>query len=230
MRSRGLRDEGKASCPSSESRERLEYQECNEKKCDDKNDHVCSGDPLDVVLLMDASGSMTQEGFNAVRDLTKELVHDFSLSESATKLSIATFAKEVTVVSGLTTDANDLKSKLDSVQWLKGPSNAGVSLSRAASLLVEGGRKTASSLVLMVTDGRLVDPFLAQQAAARLKKNGVRLAFALADASRVPPLLKSLASKPEKDNIIQIPGFKQLPTFLKWTSKRIITSTCSSIA
>lgn len=232
-RSRGLRDEGKASCPTTESKERVEFRECNKKECDGNNDVACAGAPMDVVLLLDASGSITQEGFNSLQELSLELVRHYSLAGNGTKLSVATFAKQAMAISSLTSDANQLSSRMKGpggLQWLKGPGNAGAGLSRAASLLAAGGRKEATSLVLMVTDGRLVDPFLAQQAADRLKKNGIRLAFALVGTDyKNSALLKNMASTPEKDNVIRIPGFKQLPPFVKWAAKRIITGTCSAV-
>jgi len=230
-RSRGLQDEGKASCPTTESKERVELRECNKKDCDGNNDVACAGAPMDVVLLLDASGSITQEGFKSIQELSLQLVKHYSLAGNGTKLSVATFAKQAMAISSLTSDASELSTKLSSgLQWLKGPGNAGAGLSRAASLLAAGGRKEATSLVLMVTDGRLVDPFLARQAADRLKKSGIRLAFALVGTDyKNSALLKNMASTPEKDNVIQIPGFKELPTFSKWAAKRIIRGTCSEV-
>jgi len=82
----------------------------------------------------------------------------------------------------------------------------------------------------MVTDGRLVDPFLARQAADRLKKNGIRLAIALEGQDhRHSALIEYLASTPKKDNIIQIPALEDLSAYLKFASKLIVTSTCSKV-
>jgi len=230
-RSRGLRDEGKASCPTAQSKDRLEFQECNTQKCGEDNNVVCAGTPLDIALLVDASGSMTKEGFDAVKTLSLELIRHYSLSDSMTKLGVAAFSKEATVVSALSDDIDEVTRKISNdLQWLSGPSNAGAGLSRAASLLALGGRKTASSLVLVITDGRFVDPFLARQAADKMKENGVRLVFALVGTEyKNNGLLESMASLPGSDNIIPIPDFKELPAYGKWAVKRIIGSTCSQV-
>lgn len=230
-RSRGLRDEGKASCPSADHKDRLEFQECNKDACAAGNDVRCAGDPMDMVLLLDASGSMTQEGFATIKSLSQELVRYYNPSANGTKLSIASFAKEATAIAGLSENSDALQSSIASnLQWLQGPGNAASGISRAATLMANGGRKTASSVVLMVTDGRLVDPYLARQAAERLKKSGVRLAFALvgADARNIE-LLKSMASLPKEDNFIKLPHFDKLPEYLKWSAKRIISGTCSAV-
>lgn len=231
-RGRGLRDEGKASCPSAEHKDRLEFQECNKDACAAGNDVRCAGDPMDMVLLLDASGSMTEGGFAAIKSLSQELVRYYNPSANGTKLSIASFAKQATAISGLSENSNELKSSISSnLHWLQGPGNAASGLLRAATLMANGGRKTASSVVLMVTDGRLVDPYLARQAAERLKKSGVRLAFALVGAdARNTELLKSMASLPKEDNFIKLPHFDKLPEYLKWSAKRIITGTCSAVA
>ena len=135
-------------------------------------------------------------------------------------------------ISGLTTNATELTTRPSGgLHWLQGPGNAGAALSRAGSMLAAGGRKPATPLVLVITDGRIVDPFLARQTADRLKKSGVRVAFALVGTDyKNMGLLTSMASLPEKDNVIQLPGFKEMPAFLKWTAKRIMTSTCSEVS
>jgi len=68
---------------------------------------------MDVVLLLDASGSITQKGFDVVKDLSFELVNHFSPKRNGTKLSVATFAKQASVISALTDDASEITSKLD---------------------------------------------------------------------------------------------------------------------
>lgn len=193
---------------------------------------------MDVVLLLDASGSITETGFATLKALSLELVKSYALSHNGTKLSVATFAEQATAISALTDDSNALSSTLSSkLHWLKGPSNAGASLTRAMALMGAGGRKEASSLVLMVTDGRLVDPFLARKAADKLKERGIRLAFALVGTSaKNANLLESMASTPNKDNMIealpdltQLPK-EQLPQVLKLAANRIVSGTCSNIA
>jgi len=230
-RARGLRDEGRASCPAAGAKERLEHRHCNKKKCDDSKEVKCAGAPLDIVLLLDASGSITERGFTTLKALSLELVHRYSPSNNGTKMAVAAFAKQSTAVSALSGDASELSTRIAShLRWLKGPGNAGAGLSRAMSLLPIGGRKKATSLVLMITDGRLVDPFLARQAAEKLKNSGVRLAFAVVGTDyKNSELLKGMASLPEKSNFIQLPDLKQLPAFLKWAARRIVANTCSAV-
>lgn len=185
---------------------------------------------MDVVLLLDGSGTITEAGFGTLKDLSKELIRGYSPSTDGAKLAIAAFAKQAKAVSGLTDDADALNSRLSAEPFLKGPGNAGAGLLRAASLLSAGGRKNAGSLVLILTDGRLIDPFLARQAADRLKKSGVRIAFGLVGRQcKNQGLLKSLASSPEKDNIIQLDDFDKLPESLEAAAAKIVRSTCSAV-
>jgi len=233
-RTRGLRDEGKTSCPAADSQERLQLEDCNADKCGKGNDVECRGaDPMDIALLLDGSGLMTQDGFNRVKELSLTLVSDYAPSKEGNKISVATFAKEATIISGLTDVAAELNNRIKSdLHWNQGPSNVAPGLLRAAAMLASGGRKAATSLVLVVTKGRIADPFLARQAAERLKKSGVRLAFALVgtDYERNIGLFESMASMPQQDNLIEIPSVQHLDEFKKWSAKRIVESTCSKVS
>jgi uncharacterized protein YegL len=232
LRTRDSRDEGLANCPRADSSERLESRDCSEDKCNEKAEGVkCAGGALDVVLLVDSSASMTDSGFETVKKLSLELVKGYSLNKTGTKLAVASFSNQAEVLSILSDDSSSLSSKLSSdLNWLKGPSNAGAALTRAINLLGNGGRQEASSLVLMITDGRPVDPFLAKQAAEKLKANGIRLAFALVGtAYKNSELLEGMASYPDKDNIIQLPAFAELDKDLGLAANRIIAGTCSAI-
>jgi len=231
MRTRALKDEGRISCPKSDSNRRLEFQDCNMEACDANKDAKCSGAPLDVVLLLDVSGSMTDAGVDTLKALTTQLIDSYALSANGTQMSIAAFAKESVAISSLSADASQLTSRLASrLRWLKGPGNAGAALSRASSLLAADGRKEVSSLVLMITDGRIVDPFFARQVAERLKMTGVRLAFALVGQEYLNPgLLSTMASAPDKDNTIQLPGLEDLRSQIKSVASHIVSSTCSKV-
>lgn len=229
-RSRGLRDEGKASCPKGTSSDRFQVRKCNTNQCDKDNNFRCSGAPMDIVLLLDASGSMTDQGFTAVKALASDLVKGYNVSEGGTKVSVVAFAKQAKVIAALSDDSESLSSKIASkLNWLRGPSNAGAGLTRAASLLSLGGRQEASSLVLLVTDGRLVDPFLARQAAVKLKGNGIRLAFALIGTEyKNEKLLEAMASVPDEDNIIKLPDFS-VTNFVREATNLVVSGTCSAV-
>lgn len=185
---------------------------------------------MDIVLLLDASGSMTDKGFTAVKALASDLVKGYNVSEGGTKVSVVAFAKQAKVIAALSDDSESLSSKIASkLNWLRGPSNAGAGLTRAASLLSLGGRQEASSLVLLVTDGRLVDPFLARQAAVKLKGNGIRLAFALIGTEyKNEKLLEAMASVPDEDNIIKLPDFSET-NFVREATNLVVSGTCSAV-
>jgi len=182
-------------------------------------------------MLLDASGTITQAGFKTLTDLSQELVRQYSPKEHGTKLAVAAFAKKATAISPLTNNAADLKSRISSkAHWLRGPNNVGGALLRAGALLSAGGRKKTTSVVLLLTDGRLIDPFLARQAAERLKASGTRIVFGLVGTDyKNVRLLKEMASSPEQENVIQLDNFETLPNVLKASAKKIVQGTCSAV-
>jgi len=230
-RARGLQDAGRASCPKSDSQERLEHRSCNAEGCGQLDNVTCAGNPMDIVILVDVSGSVTQVGVSALTHLSQKLTSHFAPSAEGNQIAVATFAKQVTTISRLSGDLAELTSRLSSgFPPPIGSASLGSALTQAGVLLSAGGRRRATSMVLVITDGRVVDPFLARTAAERLKDNGARLAFALLGSDyKNHDLLKSLASTPSSDNLFSLPPASALEPAAESSAKSIVVGSCAAL-
>jgi len=221
---------GSGFCPAAEAGERLERQPCNDLACPEASNVRCHGAPVDLVLLVDASGSVGAQGVASFKKLALELARRYPLGATASRVAVATFADEAHIVSGLEGDLKVLEGKLNSgMSWTRGASMLSRGLALANTVLV-GSRKEAAPIVLVLTDGRVSDPFLAAQVSARIRGRGTRLLFAVAGRGKeATTLFERLSSQPARENVIFVPSFAELEQNLTAVAGSVLQRTCSSV-
>jgi len=130
---------------------------------------------IDIVLVLDVSGSMRAEDFKPDNRLAvaKSVVADFIEGRVSDRIGMVVFASEAYTQCPLTLDYDVLLQLLDSVElgMIDEQSTAiGLALATAANRLRDS--KAASKVVVLLTDGRNnageIDPITAAQAAAAL--------------------------------------------------------------
>jgi len=236
-------------CPSDDSEERLQWGSCGEEACPDLSKANCSAATTsDVVLLVDTSGSLAEgDGFNVLRNLATAITRRYGLHDIGTHVGVAGFAGDTNLVSDLTDDGDALTATIEKdLTWTKGPSLLSHGLLLAKDMLERGGRKNGTWTVLVLTDGRIGDPFKADQAAQKLRAGGARLAFVpLTFEKREdgrPALMERLATEPPRQNIIAAlstaegdkgPEDRRLPCGKKVdidaTANKVVLGTCSKM-
>merc|ERR1719262_203346 len=143
------------------------------KKC---NSQECIGDEIciakqDLVILLDASGSMRKEGFDAMKAFAANLTSKYQseyYGAEAMKIGVVLFGNGHLIeapdgsniispaikVQSLTDDLDLVKSKIEGSLFQKGFTNMAQGLVAAKDLLEKGGRKDAQSAVLVLSDGK----------------------------------------------------------------------------
>lgn len=237
-RKRGVKtqESGSGSCPAPGSQDRLEGKDCNAVACTTSTNITCDGAPVSVVILMDNSGSLHQHGYNAFAALAKTLISKYSPTEGKRRVGIADFGGTSRVISELTYESSELESAYQKFfghlpQGTKsGPTKLGNGLMTAKRMLTTLGRPKSVWTVVVLTDGRVSDPYLAKQAAIRVKSRGIRLVFVRPGFStRKASLLSELASIPARENVIQVAGLKRLEKNVDSAASKIVLGTCSSV-
>jgi len=225
---------GKGACADSASKERRERRACNTQAC--KGNEVCSSH-MDLVIAIDASGSVTEKGFDILKDFTKALIARMS---SRVRVSIVQFgngkldedkivsdAKEIT--KGFVKDTKELTAAVDGLVWQQGFTNMAQAIFKAKDVLV-GARKTAQSVVLVVTDGRPSFKFQTDLAVKKLRQ-GARLMFAHIQRFRkqeMAELLKGYASDPWSNNYVHIPGKSKLKLAYNAYATQVLGDLCTT--
>lgn len=221
---------GSGFCPAAGAGERLERQPCNDIACPEASNVTCHGAPVDLVLLVDASGSVGARGVASFKNLALELARRYPLGARASRVAVATFADEAHIVSGLEGDLKVLEGKLNSgMGWKGGASMLSRGLALANTVLA-GSRIEAAPIVLVLTDGRVADPFLAAQVSARIRGHGTRVLFAVAGrGKKATTLFERLSSRPSRENVIFVDSFAELVQNLASVAGTVLQRTCSSV-
>lgn len=249
MRQRSVQMEavGTGTCGDPESPSRLSYQRCNAKKCEPKDGKSlkCKS-KIDVVVILDGSGSISEAGWKATLKAGEALVKSFETGETLAQVAVLLYSgppswdgyqkctqgtlssvdlyKDCNLVwvSHFTTDVAKLASEIPQLKWPKGSTLTSAALASAQGEL-RTGRDSAQSVVIAITDGRAMNPRQTAQAAKALREQArilwvpVTHKAALAD-------IKTWASKPIADNVLVVRDYEELYT--PANINRIVAAAC----
>merc|ERR1719160_1089769 len=188
---------GMGQCPDPDSAERMERQSCNTEECPPE---VRCNSLVDVLLLVDTSGSVRPEGLAAEQALALGLLDALDVGKT-THAGILSFAATTEVVSQLTADREALEEHLRGLTWRGTATNLGEALMTSLDVLTSGARSDALSTVVVITDGTPNSHADVAMAAAKVRAQA-RLMFVPTAASADLPALLSWASAPAEQNVV----------------------------
>lgn len=249
MRERRIRVDslGEGQCPAEDNEQRLEYRRCNLDQCTPKNGETLQcASKLDVVLLLDGSGSLGEEGFEEMKKAGAALARAFKTGEEYAQVGVLLFSGPPTIekyhtcrngtadlasdcriqwVSRFTTDMSTLAGMIENLKWPKGPALTSSALAVAESELIYG-RPGAESILITLTDGKTMDPRKTTSTAKRLRKRA-RLLWVPVTHGHSVSLVKQWASKPKRDNVLVLDSLSDLSATA--TINHIIADACPQV-
>jgi len=234
---------GLGRCPKADSGERMEEQRCNTHDC--IGDELCIAEQ-DLVMLVDSSGSLSQDGFGTLRSFATALSGRYAtryLGQSAVRLGIGLFGNgrlasmpdgtttisPAIAVQGLTDDMVLVRKKIAAMQWQGGFTNLAQALSLADTMLVEDGRQSAQSAIVVLSDGRFSFKYQAAEKVQELKDKNIEIFMApVAEFGGSQELrdLRRWASFPWQTSFQQIPGLEVLKHNQEVFAQKLVTKFC----
>merc|ERR1719502_825997 len=226
--------QGEGKCPGRWSSQRLEYKKCNEHRCGlamGATTLKCS-EKLDVILLLDGSGSLKENGWKAETKAAQTFVDAFSGTGAQAHLAVILYSGprtwggvrkcfgrnrakvdmekdcKIKMVNHFTDDMAKVKEGIGKLQWPRGSTLTSLALISAYSELMIG-RKDAKSIVVAITDGRPLS-YRATGIASRYLRRKARLVWV--PVTRKAPLwqIKRWATRRWQENVVQVKTFKDL--------------------
>lgn len=226
---------GQGHCAAQRHASRLEYKFCNDApcaltlpvtipKCESK---------LDVMILLDGSGSIRSGGWAQTKKAAEDFVgamdggddkvqvgailfsgprtkaaYDKCTEHDATNPPDMKLECGIEVVSHLSTDTADVKTKIEALDWPASTTLTSVALKLAQAELGLG-RADASSIVIVITDGKPLNKHRTSEAAKKIREVA-RLLWV--PVTRNAPLsdIRKWASNPKSENVLRIPDFAAL--------------------
>lgn len=220
---------GQGFCPKPYSRLRIKFKKCNTHECKPTGAVLQCQAKLDVILLLDGSGSLGSRGWAATKKAGKMLVEAFKGGDSQVGVILFSGPKTggnlVKCFRGQgsmkdcgiewvehyqhgASKLDALTSKIEGLAWPAATTFTSMALAAAEGDL-RNGRSDAASLVIVVTDGRPMSSRNTYQAAASLRKKA-RLMWVAVGRNVPVKQMKFWASKPARDNVVKIQDFDGL--------------------
>jgi len=187
---------------------------------------------LDIVMLLDGSGSLGQTGWNAEIIAAQKFIDAFSgsgahaeiavdlysgprtwggvrtcFSKSAAKVDMAAVCK-ISSVSHFTNDTQSVKQKVAGLTWPRGSTLTSLALLTAHAELALG-RKDAKSIVVVITDGRPLS-YRATELASTFIRKSARLIWVPVTMYAPLSYIKTWATRRWEENVVQVKTFADL--------------------
>lgn len=193
----------------------------------------CNAD-LDIVLIIDGSGSLGEKGWKASIKAADMFVDAFSGTGAKAKMSTIlysgpsnwadykTCAKrktqtadaealcKVKTISHLTSDVADVKKKINDLKWPKGSTFTSMALLKAKQELNDNGSQHTQSVVVMITDGRPQSARRTYFASRELRKIARLVVVPVTRSARLIKLMKVMATRRWKENLVSVRTFEDL--------------------
>jgi len=224
--------EGAGECAGEWSVKRLQYKKCNMVRCKvpDEDKPLPCNRSLDVILLIDGSGSLGKEGWAQEIKAAQLFVDAFTDSGKANMAVImysgpktwsgvekCTGKQEtpidpekcgIKMVTHFTEDMKKVKNLINGLDWPQGSTLTSLALMTAKAELALG-RKDSKATMVVITDGRPLS-FRNTELAAKAVRKAARLVWV--PVTKFAPLkhIKSWATRRWQENVVLVKEFDKL--------------------
>jgi hypothetical protein len=224
--------EGAGKCPGRWSKDRLQFKNCNMKRCKLTQEVKTCNASLDVVFLIDGSGSLGKAGWAAEIKAAQLFVDAFSGTGAQAKMAVILYSGprtwggvrrctgrnskkvnmektcKIKTVTHFTDDMKKVKDLITGLSWPRGSTLTSLALATAKAELGLG-RKESKSIVVVITDGRPLS-YRSTGIASRSLRKSARLVWV--PVTRYAPLrkIKKWATRRWQENVVQVKSFKDL--------------------
>merc|ERR1719428_2652055 len=168
---------------------------------------MCKGKG-DMVVVVDGSGSVGQQGWDLSKQATVAL---FDLVSADTRMSTVVFSGSAELLTGLTQNKAKLTSDMQAKAFPRSSTNTAAGLKTARLELESNGLANTEKVIIVITDGRPNPPkSLVDDEVQKCKNNGYKMIF-VPVGSNVPMAdVRGWASSPQL--VIEASNFNSLAT------------------
>lgn len=200
---------GDGMCPPEDSSDRRQTETCNPVACN--SPYRCTSE-LDLVLVLDASGTVGSQGWEHLKSFVSILASRMDLGDSdgAARLGIVKYGSSATTSLPLTGDSASISAAIPGMAWNGDNTNTAQGLALAAQMLEDQGDPDVQQVVVVVTDGMPLSTYLTTVEVDRLKANGVRIVFVSIGNALSHHALQKWASWPYEENIVTARASQEL--------------------
>ncbi|XP_053322224.1 collagen alpha-6(VI) chain-like isoform X2 [Spea bombifrons] len=189
----------------------------------DQSQQTCAHEQLDLVFLIDSSGSISPSNFTTMKAFMKGIVESFTIAKDKVRIGVAQYSTNPKKEFFLNEiySSTDMKNKIDTMSQLKTTTYTGKGLRFVRQFFdpVNGGRKNQRipQYLIVITDGKSNDTV--EEAADVLRSDGVTI-FSIGIGLPNNFELVQIAGK--KENVYIVEDFKELDLI----KRNIVSQVC----
>jgi uncharacterized protein YegL len=205
-------------CADPESSARLQPEICNDEPCPEG---LTCGSKLDIVFLLDGSGSVLDADFDAQKQAVTEIIDRLEFGADLAQVGVAVFGGKTTEVVGLSADKSAVTTALAAATTESAETHLAKALEFSQGMLTLG-RQDAQSVLIVLLDGSPADLRAAEHVAGQLHEHA-RIVMVPIGAGEDFDAMKRLASYPARVNVLAVNDFAAAGES-EWT--RFIAALC----
>ncbi|XP_008046607.1 integrin alpha-D isoform X2 [Carlito syrichta] len=189
----------------------------------------CPHQEIDIVFLIDGSGSIEQSDFNQMKDFVRAVMGQFEGTD--TLFSLMQYSNLLKIHFTFTDfrTSSSPRSLADPIIQLKGQTFTATGIQKVVAELFHsknGARKSAKKILIVITDGqKYKDPLKYSDVIPQAEKAGIiRYAIGVGQAFQEPAARKELniiGSVPPQDHVFEVDNFAALSSIQKQLQEKI---------
>lgn len=164
-------------------------------------EQLCRQQPMDLVFVMDGSGSVGASNFQQQIDFMKDVTAYMTIGASDTRVGLVQFSSVPQLEFSYLDDATNLENSFDAAQWSQGGTNTGAAIQFAYDSVIQPNARSGVRVTMVViTDGFSFDNV--QVPSDSNKAAGVDM-FSVGYFGANTDQLEKIASDPKSDFMYQ---------------------------
>ena len=188
---------------------------------------ACSGE-LDLVLVIDTSGSIRQSRFDIVKEFIRNVTEQLEVRPNRVQVALLTYADQATRRFQFTTfsEKEDVLHAIDSLPYSRGRTNAADAIQMMQDQLfiqAAGDRPNVPNVALVFTDGYSnVQKELTVPNAIEARIEGTHIMVVSVENKEDNLELKGMVSDPDSYNLFNVNSYDDLETIVE----RVVEAMC----
>ena len=174
---------------------------------------------LDLIFVLDTSGSVGSQHFESVKMFVKRMAHAFNMGKDSTHMGALAFGTIVYDISSLTSSYDDFRNAVIQFQYQSGWTNTTGALLEAQNMFLSNKRNQArlKRVLILVTDGRSNTHRIQPSATVPdLARNSIeRFVFGVTNHVNNYEL-QAIASPPHERHVFHVSSFTAFKNFAEF--------------